>query len=125
LQLRTLGWIEDRAVAAHGGAGRQASLIDMRRPKDVHHTLTGGEEIVGDDTPVAAPPDGLGAHDCAPVLAAQLMQPRKACGEKREPANRRSATVPRSSPSPEDRQAREYVHSRSATGPAFWEGFHR
>ena len=28
------------------------------------------QQIVGDDTPVAPPPDGLGAHDCAAAAGA-------------------------------------------------------
>ena len=36
------GWIDDRAIAARGGAGRQACLVDMRCPKDVHHALAFG-----------------------------------------------------------------------------------
>lgn len=53
----------------------------MRRPKDVHHTLAFAEQVIGDDAPVAAPPNGLGAHDRAPVLGAQDPQARKAYGE--------------------------------------------
>ena len=54
----------------------------MRRPKDVHHALAFAEQIICDDAPMAAPPDGLGAHDRAPMLAAQFSQLRKACGER-------------------------------------------
>jgi hypothetical protein len=53
----------------------------MGRPKNVHHTLALAEQIIGDDAPMTSPPDGLGAHDRAPVLAAQFPQSRKACSE--------------------------------------------
>ena len=53
----------------------------MRRPKDVHHALALAEQVIGDDAPVATPPDGLGAHNRASVLRAQLPQPREAYGE--------------------------------------------
>lgn len=53
----------------------------MRRPKNVHYPLALAEQIIGDDAPMATPPDGLGTHDCAPVLAAQFPQSRKACGK--------------------------------------------
>jgi hypothetical protein len=75
-------WIDDRAVIVHESAGRHAGLVDMRRPKDVHHALSCDEKIICDNPPVAAPPDGLGAHDRAAVLAAQFSQLRKACGER-------------------------------------------
>jgi hypothetical protein len=54
----------------------------MRCSKDVHHALAFAEQVIGDDAPMAAPPDGLGAHDRAAVLAAQFSQLRKACGER-------------------------------------------
>ena len=54
----------------------------MRRPKDVRHALSCDEKIICDNPPVAAPPDGLGAHDRAAVLAPQFSQLRKPCGER-------------------------------------------
>ena len=54
----------------------------MRRPEDVHHALACGEEVVRDDTPVAAPPDGLGAHDRASVPATSVSEPRQTRGER-------------------------------------------
>lgn len=80
--MRTLRWIDDRAVIVHESAGRQAGLVDMRRPKDVRHALSCDEKIICDNPPVAAPPDGLGAHDRAAVLAPQFSQLRKPCGER-------------------------------------------
>ena len=80
-QPRTLGWIDDPAVSAYDGSRCQACLVDMRCPKNVHHTLALAQQVIGDDAPMAAPPDGLGAHDRAPILAAELLQSRKACGE--------------------------------------------
>jgi len=80
-RLRTPGRIDDPAVAAYDGTRRQACLVDMCFPKDVHHTLAFAEQVIGDDAPMAAPPDGLGAHDHAPVPVAEPAQSRKAGGE--------------------------------------------
>ena len=57
------------------------SFLDLRRSEDVHHLLAGGEEVVGDDAPVAAPPDGFRAHDRAPVLTTLLSELCQARGE--------------------------------------------
>ena len=81
-RLRTPGRIDDPAVAAYDGTRRQACLVDMRCSKDVHHALAFAEQVIGDDAPMAAPPDGLSARDRAPMLAAQFSQLRKACGER-------------------------------------------
>ena len=45
------------------------------------HLLACGEKVVGDDPAVAAPPDGFGAHDHAPVLTASFPEPGQAGGE--------------------------------------------
>jgi hypothetical protein len=34
----------------------------------VYHALSRRQEIIGDDPPVATPPNGFRAHDRAPVL---------------------------------------------------------
>src|SRR5690349_14886498 len=47
-QLRTLRWIDDRAAIVHESAGRQAGVVDMPRPKDVHHALSCDEKIICD-----------------------------------------------------------------------------
>jgi len=58
-------------------------FVDMRRPEDVHNALPGGEEIVGDDPPMAAPPDGLSAHYCASAPSASVSESRETRGERR------------------------------------------
>src|SRR5689334_16741740 len=57
----------------------------MSRPKDVQYALAFAEQIIGNDAPMAAPPDGFRAHDCAPALGAYRPQPRQACGERLRP----------------------------------------
>ena len=39
------------------------------------------EQIIGDDPPVTAPPDGLRAHDRATPISAKLFQPRQPTAE--------------------------------------------
>jgi hypothetical protein len=58
-------------------------FVDMRRIEDVHNALAGGEKIVRNDPPVAAPPDSLGAHDRAAVPAASIAESRETRGERR------------------------------------------
>ena len=58
-------------------------FVDMRRLEDVHNALPGGEEIIRDDPPMAAPPDGLGAHNCASVPATSVSESRETRGERR------------------------------------------
>lgn len=48
----------------------------MPRPKYVEHSLARGDEVVGDDTPVAPPPNGFRTHDYASCAMAELAQPR-------------------------------------------------
>lgn len=43
-------------------------------PKNVTHVFAGGEQVVGDDPAMAAPPDRLCAHDGEPVRVAKLSQ---------------------------------------------------
>lgn len=58
-------------------------FVDMRCPEDVHNAFACGEEIVRDDPPVAAPPDGLGTHDRASVLATSLSELHQTRRERR------------------------------------------
>ncbi len=45
------------------GSRSQACWSDIAFAENVKDILPGGDEIVGNDTTMAAPPDGLGAHD--------------------------------------------------------------
>jgi hypothetical protein len=65
----------------HTAPGVRLASSTCDGPWIVHHTLALAEQIIRYDGPVAAPPHGLGAHDRAPILAAELPQSRKACGE--------------------------------------------
>lgn len=58
-------------------------FVDMRRPEDVHNAFACGEEVVRDDTPMAAPPDGLGAHYRASVPATSVSESRQTRCERR------------------------------------------
>jgi hypothetical protein len=74
---QTLGRVDHSSVAANGSAGRQTRFVDMRRPEDVHDAFARGEEIVCDDTPMAAPPDGLGTHDRASMPPTPVSESRQ------------------------------------------------
>src|SRR5690242_6492200 len=36
--------------------------------------MSGGEQVIGDDPPMAAPPHGFGAHDRAPLASSERQQ---------------------------------------------------
>jgi len=76
-RLGTFSRINDRAIITNDGARRQARLVDMVRPENVPHTLSDGQEIVGDDAAVAAPPNRFRAHDRASLSTAPLSQARE------------------------------------------------
>jgi hypothetical protein len=105
---RTFSGIDDSSIIAMDGAGRQVCLIDVRRPEDVHHPLSCGEKVVGNDPPMAAPPDRFRAHDRASVSCV--------------PSNRHLVRALYLVGSPGDRQVRRYAHNRSAKVPALQEG---
>ena len=77
-----LGRIDYSIVVSDDGSGRKVGLVYLRRPQNMHHALSLGEEVVGDDAPMAAPPEGLGAHDCASMPGAAVQQPRQASCER-------------------------------------------
>src|SRR5690349_9847293 len=55
--------------------------LDMAGPEDVEHALAGREQVVRDDAAVAAPPDGLRAHDGAALCMPDLEQAGEAMAE--------------------------------------------
>ena len=61
--------VGDRAVR-EPGRRRQAGGIDPVAAHQVEDAAAAREQIVGDDPAVTAPPDGLGAHDCAAAAGA-------------------------------------------------------
>src|SRR3569623_1176405 len=81
--MRCFGGIDDSAVMLDDGAGRQGGRLEVSRSKDVEHLFARGEEVVGDDAPMATPPHCLGAHDGAAMCAAQGAQSRQAGGKRR------------------------------------------
>jgi len=74
--------INDRSIIGHDSAWRQAGLLDMTGPKDMHDAFAFCEQVIGNDAAVAPPPDGFRAHDCAAMPAAELSQLRQAFGER-------------------------------------------
>jgi hypothetical protein len=58
---------------------KQRSFIDLGRldvpgTEDVQHGLTGGEQVIGDEAALAAPPHRLRAHDGAASRAPAVAQ---------------------------------------------------
>jgi hypothetical protein len=56
------GRIDNGAVRLTNATGREECPIDAVRAKDMENPLSGANEIIGDDPPVTAPPDGFRAH---------------------------------------------------------------
>src|SRR5438067_2097360 len=73
--------IHQRGACAPG-SGRKARFDYAAVGHDVRDRLPGAEQIVGDDAPVAAPPERLGAHHGGRHLESELTQPREARGER-------------------------------------------
>jgi len=49
--------------------------------QDVEHTLMRGQQIIGDDSPMASPPYGFGAHDGTGGRMTKFLQPRQCVSE--------------------------------------------
>src|SRR5262249_48274407 len=56
---------------------RRLRSFDVISSENVEHFLSGGEQIVRDDSAMASPPNGLCAHDGASLGMAQFTQPRQ------------------------------------------------
>src|SRR5580658_1986880 len=66
--------IEDRAVASYLRPGRELGPLDLAAIEDVLDRDAGGEQIVGDEAAMAAPPHGFGAHEGDPLLAGEAQE---------------------------------------------------
>ncbi len=53
------------SVWARLGSARHLRLVYVARPKDMKYGLSCGDQVVRDNSPMAAPPDRLGTHDGA------------------------------------------------------------
>src|SRR5690606_12985784 len=65
-------------VGLHNGTRRHRGGVDAAGAHDVPDILAPGQQVVGDDAAVAAPPNRFGAHDGAAPLVSdgyQLVQP--------------------------------------------------
>lgn len=65
---------------AHPGRGRCG--INMVPAEDVPHRKAARQQVIGDDPPVAPPPDGLRTHDGAAVLAGKTAKLRESGAER-------------------------------------------
>src|SRR5579883_1218579 len=66
--------INDRSVGSNNGAGREMSGLKAVFSHDMENRLPSCDQIVGNDTAMAAPPDGLGTHDRAAPFASFVKQ---------------------------------------------------
>lgn len=57
-----VGRVRHRAVGPDDCAAAQLRRIDVIDAEDVVHLIVVGEEMIGDDPPMAPPPDRLRAH---------------------------------------------------------------
>src|SRR5579883_742024 len=60
--------INNHPVRLDDGAPRQVGRLQAALPHNVENSLAAGDEMIGDDAPVAAPPYGFRTHDRAPAL---------------------------------------------------------
>src|SRR5690606_36681484 len=69
--------IDERAARLRPRRGGEMRRLDMVGPEDMQHRLASGEQVVGDDAAVAAPPHRLGAHHRARRGVAEFAQMRE------------------------------------------------
>ncbi len=63
------------------GYVRQVRSLNAILAEYVEYYLTGYDEIVGNDAPVAPPPNCLGTHNYGALCVSQFAQPRKSRSE--------------------------------------------
>src|SRR5262245_32156464 len=60
-----VGRIDQCTRRARLGRNRRLRRFDVAGTKDMKHALAGSDQVVGDDAPMAAPPESFRAHDSA------------------------------------------------------------
>ena len=80
-KLLTILGLVDEAGRARLRRGREDGRLDLARPHDVKDARAADDQIIGDDAPVAAPPDRLGAHDGAAPARAEVHEMLQAAAE--------------------------------------------
>ena len=116
--------VDDASTHRSWAPGVRLRGLDTLVAHQVEDVAATGEEIVGDDPPMAAPPDGLGAHDRGSALTGEAHKLVEAGGElvregvigvivealvlpiSRSPRGGRSCDLPRSPPSAAMRNSR-------------------
>ena len=69
-----LGWIDQRFPRSGPGCVCRARWLNVARAQDMKHRLASGDQVVGNDAPVASPPYGFRAHDSATSRMPQVPQ---------------------------------------------------
>ena len=77
----TVGAAYHRRDGVADRTGRERRLDDLARSHDVLDARPAGQQVIGDDPAMTAPPHGLGAHDRAPISAREGAQRVKAGAE--------------------------------------------
>ena len=69
-----LGRVDQRVVRPGGRAVCHSGGMDLARPENVDHQLSGRDQIVGNDPAMTSPPECLSAHDCTRFFITQFAQ---------------------------------------------------
>ena len=75
-------WIRERSVGLCTRTRRKLRGVDLVAPHDVHYRNALRQQVVGNDTTMAAPPHSFSAHDRAALFTgqrSQLIQSRSEC----------------------------------------------
>ncbi len=73
-QIALSGRISDDAAGANHGRFRHAGRLQMPLAHDVDHRIAYSQEVIGNDAPVASPPDSLRAKNRANLSLSQRTQ---------------------------------------------------
>src|SRR2546430_1173775 len=66
--------VGQRSILSALGGRREMGSRDVVRPENMEDGLPRADQVVGDEAPMALPPQGFRAHDRAALRAAQLAQ---------------------------------------------------
>ena len=73
--------IAQRPVGHYARTGRECRRVGLTRFHDVLDAHPAGQQVIGDDPAMTAPPHGFGAHDRALIIACEGAQRIKAGAE--------------------------------------------
>ena len=74
-------WVDQCPRCRQPGGGRKVRRLDLLRAQDVEYAFAGGQQIVGNDAPVASPPHRFRTHDGAGLPLSHGPQGFQTCPE--------------------------------------------